>query len=69
MDYTKLEAALTASGWHFDAERELFRDTRGRRVNYRRILDLMPGLTLDDLAAYVNHKHEARLAKKQLGEQ
>lgn len=68
MDYTKLEAALKASGWHFDAEREQFRDTRGRHVNYRRILDLIPGLTLDDLAAFVNHTHEAWLTKKQLGE-
>ena len=58
-----IEAALEAAGWHFEAERERFSDG-SRRVDYRRVLELLPGTTLDDLATYVTQKHEAWLTKK-----
>jgi hypothetical protein len=63
MDNAKIEAALEAAGWHFDAERERFSDG-SYRVDYRRVLELLPGMTLADLAAYVTQKHEEWLTKK-----
>jgi hypothetical protein len=63
MDHSNLEAALAAAGWHFDAEKERFSDG-SRRVDYRRILELLPGLTMGDLAAYVTQMQEAWLTKK-----
>ena len=52
----------TAAGWRFDASRELFTDG-ARRVDYRRVLAIMPGITMDDLASYVTQKHEEWLTK------
>jgi hypothetical protein len=63
MDYSQLETALAAAGWRFDAEREQF-SNGSRRVAYRRVLELIPGMSLDDLAKYVTHKHEEWLIKK-----
>ena len=63
-DISQLEAALSAAGWRFEAEREQFSDG-SRRIDYRRVLELLPGLTLDELAGYVNKKHEEWLLQKQ----
>jgi hypothetical protein len=63
MDFSNIESALVTAGWRFDAERERFTDG-SYRIDYRHILKLLPGLTLDDLAAYVTHKHEEWLTNK-----
>jgi hypothetical protein len=63
MDYSKLEAALVAAGWHFDPERERFCQGK-RRIDYRRVLELMPGMTLSELADYVTLTREEWLATK-----
>lgn len=63
MDTSELDAALSSAGWHFDAERERFSDG-ARRIDFRRILELIPGMTMEDLAGYVTRKHEEWLTKK-----
>ncbi|HEY2414144.1 MAG TPA: hypothetical protein VGI40_18005 [Pirellulaceae bacterium] len=66
-DFSQLEAALSAAGWRFDPQRERFSDG-SRRISYRRVLELLPGLTLGELASYVTEKHEEWLLKKRPGE-
>jgi hypothetical protein len=61
MDTDTLESALAARGWRFDAESERFTDGI-KRIDYRKILALMPGLTMDKLSNYVTAKHEEWLA-------
>jgi hypothetical protein len=60
---SSLETLLVSQGWQFDAQREQFTDGT-RRIDYRRILALMPDMTMDDLANFVNEKHEEWLANK-----
>jgi hypothetical protein len=52
MDFARIEAALADLGCSYDARREQIRDSRGKRVKYRKILDLVAGLTLDGQADY-----------------
>jgi hypothetical protein len=63
MDYSQLEAALSAAGWRFDAERERFSDG-SRRIDYRRVLELLPDLKMDELAGFVTKKHDEWLLQK-----
>jgi hypothetical protein len=55
--FEKIEATLAELGWTYDSHSEEFK--RGnRRVRYQTLLRIMPGITLDDLVRYVDHKHE-----------
>jgi hypothetical protein len=63
MTTPELDRALAARGWRFDAASERFTDGT-RRVDYRKVLALIPGMTLDELASYVDAKHEEWLAQR-----
>ena len=54
--FEELDRQLVRFGWSYDSHGERF--TNGlRRVAYQKILALVPGMTLGELASYVNHKH------------
>jgi len=52
----RLDEALLAMGWSYDAKNEVFRDRAKRRAPYSRVLALVPGMTGDDLASYQDHQ-------------
>src|SRR5262245_30143925 len=52
----RLDEALRAKGWSYDAENEVFRDRAKRRMRYSRVLALVPGIAADDLASYQNYQ-------------
>jgi hypothetical protein len=49
--FTDLDRALRQRGWHYDATNEEFRDGN-KRLDYRDVQKLVPGMTLDELASY-----------------
>ena len=55
--FEAIEKALLAKCWRYDSESDGFFDDH-RRLSYRQVLALVPGMTLGELASYVNHKHE-----------
>jgi len=61
--FTKLDRAIRAKGWHYDAGDEVFRDGN-RRLDYRRVLKLVPRMTLDELASYQDDKADKRWGKR-----
>ena len=65
MTFPELGEALQAKGWRYDAANERFTDGK-RRVEYRKILSLVPNMTIDALADYVNRKHEEWLANRHI---
>src|SRR5262245_59151755 len=52
----RLDEALRAKGWSYDAENEVFRDRAKRRTRYSRVLALVPDMTADDLANYQDYQ-------------
>jgi hypothetical protein len=52
---------LAARGWTYDAKSECFMDA-GNHVDYRALLALVPAMTLDELASYVDRKHDSLAA-------
>ena len=62
MDNLKLDAALVLAGWQFDAELERFTHGLSRVIDYHRILELIPGMKVSDLADYVTQKHDEWLS-------
>ena len=54
--FEKLEKALSAKGWHYDAGNQGFRNGK-RRLDYRRVLALVPGMTIEELAAYQDDQY------------
>jgi hypothetical protein len=56
--FEKIDRALAEVGWTFDFKHEEFTNGK-RRVSYRQVLALVPGLTLEELASYVEHQYDA----------
>jgi hypothetical protein len=62
--FKQLDRALRAKGWHYDAGDEVFHDRANRRLDYRGVVPLVPGLTLDKLASYQEDNAGERWAKQ-----
>jgi hypothetical protein len=63
MANSELDRELKRRGWRYDAGDEVFRDGNGRRLDYRRVVNLVPGMTLDELASYQDGRADKRWAK------
>jgi hypothetical protein len=50
--FEKIDEALAAVGWTYDSAGQEFR-RRNRRVQYHKVLAIVPGLTLEELTRYV----------------
>jgi hypothetical protein len=61
--FSQLDRALKAKGWRYDAGDEVFRDGNDRRLDYRRVLKLVSGMTLDELASYQDDEADKRRAQ------
>jgi hypothetical protein len=59
--FDTIDKALHANGWEYDPEHERFTDGKCQ-VDDTRILALVPGLTMGDLAVYVDERHAQRRA-------
>jgi hypothetical protein len=57
--FETVDEALAAVGWAYDPKKEQITNGK-RRMSYRKVLALVPGLTLQELASYVSHKHDQR---------
>jgi hypothetical protein len=55
--FDTLDKQLAAAGWTYDADNEQFLAGK-RRLDYRRVLALVPGMTLDELASYQDLKYD-----------
>jgi len=54
----KLDAALKAKGWRFNAVLGAFYDQLGQRVSYQKLLALVPNATENEFAAWVEDQAE-----------
>jgi hypothetical protein len=55
--FEQIDAALRAKGWRYDRGNELF--MAGERVlEWEKLVCLLPGLTLDELASYQDDRHD-----------
>jgi hypothetical protein len=54
--FERIDAALLAKGWRYDARRDLFFDG-DKRLRFRTVVALIPGLTLDELASYRDEQY------------
>jgi len=57
--FKQLDRALAAKGWRYDVDNEQFMNGK-HPLNYHKVLALMPGMTLDELASYQDQKYDAR---------
>ena len=60
--FTALDKALRAAGWRYDTGDECFFDG-GKWLDYRKIVKLVPGMNLEQLASYQDDKYD-RLVKR-----
>jgi len=57
--FQKIDRALRARGWTYDVGDEQFLDNTGNVIrNNGWLLALVPGLTLDHLVSYMDHKYD-----------
>jgi hypothetical protein len=62
--FAALYKALRAAGWQCDTGEECFFDG-AKRLDYRKVQALVPGMTLDELASYQDDRRDKwRRAKK-----
>jgi len=65
--FQAIDKALRDAGWRYDTGEECFFDG-AKRLPYRKVLAVVPGMTLDELASYQDDKYdrlaELRTAKK-----
>jgi hypothetical protein len=59
--FPALDKAIRDGGWRYDTGEECFFDG-AKRLPYRKVLALVPGMTLDELASYQGNKYD-QLAK------
>ena len=57
MTTADLDKRLAARGWRYDVDNEQFMNGK-YTLNYRKVLALMPGMTLDELASYQDQKYD-----------
>jgi hypothetical protein len=55
----EFERQLAARGWSYDVDNQDFRDAK-RVIGWREVIRLVPGLTLDDLAAWEDDRVDQR---------
>jgi hypothetical protein len=55
--FDTLDKRLAAKGWRYDADNEQFMNGK-HALNYRAVLALIPGMTMDELARYQDQKHD-----------
>ncbi len=67
-DTTKLDQALAARGWRYDAKTELFMDG-SRQLDSSEVLALLPGLKREDLVAYQESKWNKKTPAQQRNSQ
>jgi hypothetical protein len=58
--FTQLDKALRTASYRYDSGEEEFFDATGKRLDYRKILKLVPGMNLQQLASYQDDKYEKR---------
>jgi len=61
--FKQFDKALAERGWTYDSAKEEFRDG-ARRVGWRELVPLLPYMTLDELASYVDDRHDKLRAGK-----
>jgi hypothetical protein len=49
--FQELDQQLAACGWRYDVDNEVFTDG-SKRLGYQKVLALVPGMTLEELASY-----------------
>jgi hypothetical protein len=50
--FQQFNRELKRRGWRYDVGGEGFFDEHGRRINWHRLVRLLPDMTLDELASY-----------------